>query len=305
MLMGLAMIAILLFHQEFIKGNPILDLFNHFGHWGVQIFLFVSGFGIYYALTKSCECIPFYWRRIIRIMPAAIVGGILSCILAKESSLFQNLLMLSGLSLWYVRTILFLYLLSPILFRFFSGKKRTLLYCGLMLCSFALLHFADATMEYWWMGSWNLRQTVLWTLGAVPYFVSGMYLASSSAEKSLQSFMLILVLQVCTPVIFNLAFSSVISWNGMIQPFAVLMICAATVILVKLPLFLARPIEWCGTHSLELYVCHEAIYAYLYKLKATAYMLPVALLASFVCAWIISILSKIVTDRWLSRVKIG
>ena len=128
MLMGLAMIAILLFHQEFIKGNPILDFFNHFGHWGVQIFLFVSGFGIYYALTKSCECIPFYWRRIIRIMPAVIVGGILSCILAQESSLFQNLLMLSGLSLWYIRTILILYLISPCLYVLFKGDRRTVWY---------------------------------------------------------------------------------------------------------------------------------------------------------------------------------
>ena len=117
--------------------------------------------------------------------------------------------------------------------------------------------------------------------------------------------MLILVLQVCTPVIFNLAFSSVISWNGMIQPFAVLMICAATVILVKLPLFLARPIEWCGTHSLELYVCHEAIYAYVYRLNASAYMLPIAILVSFTGAWIISILSKIITDKWLLRVNPG
>lgn len=100
MLMGLAMVAILLFHQEFVKGNPILDFFNHYGHWGVQIFIFVSGFGIWYALNKDNYSLKaFYARRLIRIMPASILGGVLALALTWETSIAQNLLKISGLSL--------------------------------------------------------------------------------------------------------------------------------------------------------------------------------------------------------------
>lgn len=42
--MGFAMISIMLFHQPFFYRNPFVDFFHLFGYWGVEVFLFVSGF---------------------------------------------------------------------------------------------------------------------------------------------------------------------------------------------------------------------------------------------------------------------
>lgn len=301
--MGVAMVSILLFHQEFVKGNPILDFFNHYGHWGVQIFIFVSGFGIWYALNKGNYSLnAFYARRLIRIMPASILGGVLALALTWETSIAQNLLKISGLSLWYIRTILILYLVSPVLYVCFKGTRRTLWYVLLMFAAFAIYAVACHTMEYWWMGSWKLRQTVIWTLGQIPFYLSGMYLASESKEKSVFSFLIVLACCCFIPYVFDFAQEGEIRWLKLIHSFSVLLISAQGTILSRcLPACINRSIEWCGEHSLELYVCHEAIYTFLYKLNGAAYMLPIALVASFLAAYGISVASRAIvrlSKRW-------
>lgn len=52
-IMGCAMIAIMLFHQPFFYSNPLVDFFHLYGFWGVEVFLFVSGFGVVYSLRKN------------------------------------------------------------------------------------------------------------------------------------------------------------------------------------------------------------------------------------------------------------
>lgn len=291
--MGIAMLAILLFHQKFIRGNPILDFFNNYGHWGVQIFIFVSGFGIWYALNKSGTVRSFYIRRVWRIMPASILGGILALVLTFESSIAQNLLKISGLSLWYIRTILILYFISPLLYVSFQHTRRSLWFALLMVVAYTLYHVASNTAEYWWMGSWRLRQTVIWTLGQVPFYISGMYLASAPEKNRSTAF---LVFGGCCllPVLFILMLGDAV-WPVFVHDVSVLLICTSGYYVARsLPNCVGKCIEWCGTHSLELYVCHEAIYVFLYNLDKSAYMLPIALLLSFVAAYGVSVLSQLI-----------
>ncbi len=58
--MGCAIIGVMLFHAT---DDYLWDLsyhfFSRFGRWGVELFLFVSGFGIYFALAKKRELAPF------------------------------------------------------------------------------------------------------------------------------------------------------------------------------------------------------------------------------------------------------
>ena len=62
-IMGVAMICIMLFHQGWIT-QP-LGLFQLYGCHGVDIFFFVSGFGVYFSLQKHTLW-DFYKRRIKR-----------------------------------------------------------------------------------------------------------------------------------------------------------------------------------------------------------------------------------------------
>lgn len=57
--MGFAMISIMLFHQPFFFDNLFVGFFHLFGYWGVEVFLFVSGFGIVHSLKKNS--IPVYY----------------------------------------------------------------------------------------------------------------------------------------------------------------------------------------------------------------------------------------------------
>lgn len=291
--MGLAMIAILLFHQEFIKGNPILDFFNHYGHWGVQIFIFVSGFGIWYALDKPGTIPSFYIRRLWRIMPASILGGVLALALTWETSIAQNLLKISGLSLWYIRTILILYLVSPVLYVCFKGARRTLWYVLLMFAAFAIYAVACHTMEYWWMGSWKLRQTVIWTLGQIPFYLSGMYMASNKKDKSLYAFLIILVCCCLIPCVFDVIQGSAIKWLELIHSFSVLLICGVGYYPYSvLPQYVNRVIEWFGNRSLELFVCHVPIYWWLDAVWPSEWALLIALPGSILIAELVARISN-------------
>ena len=48
-LMGIAMLSIMLSHQRFVHVFPF-NVFESYGHWGVDVFLFLSGMGMVRSL---------------------------------------------------------------------------------------------------------------------------------------------------------------------------------------------------------------------------------------------------------------
>lgn len=85
-LFGLSILSIMLFHYfEGVAGaeyasqtlKQIAKVYNGaIGSVGVDIFLFLSGFGIWYALSRKPGTIKFYTKRIRRVLiPYIIMGG--------------------------------------------------------------------------------------------------------------------------------------------------------------------------------------------------------------------------------------
>ncbi|MFV0538204.1 MAG: acyltransferase family protein [Dysgonomonas sp.] len=69
-LMGIAILWIMLFHSNLdVSFFTIFDLIKSIGNAGVDIFMFVSGFGIYYSLIKGVSLKTFYKNRLWRILP--------------------------------------------------------------------------------------------------------------------------------------------------------------------------------------------------------------------------------------------
>lgn len=138
-IMGFMCILVVLFHfrnallyAAFLK--PI-KLFVEFGNIGVDIFLFVSGIGLYFSFVKSPKIIHFYVKRLIRI----IIPYILLCVpyyvwlnLATERDfLILDLTQLSlplknMITTWYLPTTAVFYLLFPILFYLQKRKNNFL-----------------------------------------------------------------------------------------------------------------------------------------------------------------------------------
>ena len=71
-LMGAAMLFIILFHVGLDRGDPFFGL-RRCGNVGVDMFLFLSGVGLWYSWTKKPSLKYFFSRRYLRVYPAWIV----------------------------------------------------------------------------------------------------------------------------------------------------------------------------------------------------------------------------------------
>ena len=130
-LMGFAIIWIMLFHgEEFYKGLklPIFTFVIGRGNVGVDIFLFLSGFGLYYSLNANKDTISFYRRRIIRVLIPYLLISVPYWIyntVRKDGSALDFFSNLTGVSFvtkgvpttWYIFLIIFLYIAYPFVFK--------------------------------------------------------------------------------------------------------------------------------------------------------------------------------------------
>lgn len=71
-LMGISMILVLMFHVASDKAMPLYALL-HLGDVGVDMFLFLSGIGLWFSWTKDSSLLTFYRKRLLRILPASII----------------------------------------------------------------------------------------------------------------------------------------------------------------------------------------------------------------------------------------
>ena len=154
---GIAIVMICIFHlnNTLSEGVQIVsfvsrtasfffDMFNI----GVDMFLFLSGFGLYYSMRKNPDPVSFYNKRLLRIIPAYWTGLALfyaASFLFTSSVDIKALLMkmfmidfyVSGDQfLWYPAFITVLYTMFPVYFRLADtlNKKRIVFIAVLILC---------------------------------------------------------------------------------------------------------------------------------------------------------------------------
>lgn len=123
-LMGAAMLFIILFHV----GLPRTDLFfglRRCGNIGVDIFLFLSGVGLWFSWVKQPSTWSFYRRRLLRILPAWLIMASLYYIprfnpqtgsiidLIGNITINWNFWLHDELTFWYIPAIMMLYLWAP------------------------------------------------------------------------------------------------------------------------------------------------------------------------------------------------
>lgn len=136
--MGISAIGIILCHSvvEGVEMNPILSYVLALGNVGVDIFLFLSGIGMYYSLSKSQEGVmKWYKRRFTRILLPYLIITLPWWIyysITRDVGVVGFLLNVSTLNYWvvhmgawYVALLIPLYLLTPIIASIinYSGRK--------------------------------------------------------------------------------------------------------------------------------------------------------------------------------------
>lgn len=121
-LMGWAILWIMMLHFTFNQIKP-LGFIAQYGFAGVEIFLFVSGLGLYYSLEKDSYLIRFYSKRVLRIFPTYYILGIFASIFLFNDTLFSYMFRYTTIGFWtsgiywewYIPSLIVLYLFSPFL----------------------------------------------------------------------------------------------------------------------------------------------------------------------------------------------
>ncbi len=206
-LMGFAALWVVLFHSfirlpDWLPGwlyEP-LNLFQTFGYGGVDIFLFVSGIGIYQSLSKN-DPGQYFKNRLSRIYP--IWGTYVVMMLAvfalgyhqyfSIKEIFGYLTFFGNWSSellyqgnWYVYTIMLFYVLAPIPFFLLRSSKRKMI-TGAILVTVALLG-STAFIS----ADWFLQKHYLIAFSRLPVFFVGMVFSAALKEKVMRARDLIL-----------------------------------------------------------------------------------------------------------------
>ncbi|MCR4583164.1 MAG: acyltransferase [Prevotella sp.] len=123
-LMGAAILFIILFHVPLPREDTFFGL-HRCGNIGVDIFLFLSGMGLWFAWVRNPSVKHFYLRRLLRIMPTWLVVAALFYIprftpggsivdLIGDITLNWGFWQHGELTFWYVPATMMLYLWAPL-----------------------------------------------------------------------------------------------------------------------------------------------------------------------------------------------
>lgn len=120
LLMGFAILWVMSFHYPFIPLQPLLA-FEHQGYVGVDIFMFVSGFGIYYSLNKN-NLGTYYRNRFKRILPTYAIMAtslFLYWFLQNKNICYIQYLIETW---WYIPCICTFYVMSPVIYKIINSN---------------------------------------------------------------------------------------------------------------------------------------------------------------------------------------
>lgn len=157
--MGIAILMVVLYHLQCrLPFSPYTNIFKYW-FFGVDIFMFLSGYGLCYSYEKN-TIFKFYRNRLFRIFPLYFVQFILIQIIYLGNSHVFSVIDLigeittlsfwglgSGYTNWYVAAILFLYLLFPIFYRIVKKYELRVVFFAYFF-SMLYLRLTDDTWEH-------------------------------------------------------------------------------------------------------------------------------------------------------------
>ncbi len=299
-LSGIAIIMIMVFHYsenviQAGKNNPAYHFadgwYQLFGSIGVELFLIVSGVGLWFSFEKSPKVLPFYRRRLKRIVLPYFIVAVPFYILRdiviqyKMSGKTENFVKVlkdiffvdffenGDRILWYIIFIMMMYLLFPIFFllvkeeKKLAGKKYDwyilpIIVSGFLIC---LSHVIALSYPDFWKGT-----EIAWT--RVSVFFLGVFIGEKVYKNR--------KLSAGDTVLFGMAVSikmlsfgkAFVFWRqqnrivtgylSLVLIVTIAIICSGAEIYIKNEKIISKcssALTWCGERSLELYMIHVTI----------------------------------------------
>ena len=127
-IMGFAAIWVMLFHWSGLFPNvPPFEPLARCGYGGVDVFLLLSGLGLYLGYSKYSSVGPYYLKRFVRIFPTYLIVVFLAFFIKGDRDILHILIASTGVGYflpfwnipwheWYVPTMVLLYLIFPFVY---------------------------------------------------------------------------------------------------------------------------------------------------------------------------------------------
>lgn len=252
-LMGIAILWIMIHHIQFfgLYDFGFLSFFARIGSCGVDIFLFVSSFGLYHSLVKGGKIRDFYKRRLFRIFPTFIVFLIILAVIKNPLLLFSPRFYYNQFySNWYITFILLMYLVYPVIFKIQQKHLYLPLVLGITFSSLmtVLLVLLDKD---------NIHDVPMLMIQRVPIFVVGSLFADKCFRTCVPFWVFMLNIAITC---FALYFSYQDELEYLVYPlFFFLAISLVMLFLFSWIKWIDKPLSYCGNISLELYLIHMVL----------------------------------------------
>ena len=139
-LMGWSILWIMMLHFTFNQITP-LGFVAQYGFAGVEIFLFVSGLGLFYSLERDKDLGFFYKKRLFRIFPTYYFLGIFASLSLFHDDILSYFFRYTTIGFWtggiywewYIPSLIILYLLVPI-FKLLLDKNILYIVIIIIIC---------------------------------------------------------------------------------------------------------------------------------------------------------------------------
>ena len=275
-IMGIAIISVVLFHYVDdcgiigINYSGIVKFYGKYiGSSGVDIFLLLSGLGLYYSFSKNSNIKDFYIKRIKRVLVPYFILAIpvyiwYDLIYASDGIIgfLKNLFFVTIFSkdnnifFWYIFFIILCYLLFPLIYKFIHKGKdwQKIFKTGvLVLLVMTAMYFTCKYNRSFYYGVDIMFQRF------VPFILGVLLGDFSYNNKKIGWYILVFVIGLFTCILlnYNLLFSRIIlfAFNISIIFFIILII----ELLFKGKETITKPLAFFGKYSLEIYLVHVAI----------------------------------------------
>ena len=317
-IMGFAALIVAFFHCYKYNFHTIItnDFFANFlnflrktGNVGVDIFLFLSGIGLYFSFSKDSNIKTFYKKRVIRILPSVlIIASIYYLIKGVNLISFIKGITLTNFYIdgirdfWYFSLIIVLYIIYPFLHKIIDkyGLKGLIVILLISIISTISLMFVLP----------NLYNKIEIALTRIPVFILGIYYGKRILNKEEINknyiWLFAILFIICNFVLFNFKFTYYFCVRYIYAILGISIVFLISFIHSKVKFNISDKIlTFFGTYSMEIYLifeklCVEIITRKLIKINnyflfySAMFIITILLsiLLSFICKKIVKIFNK-------------
>lgn len=318
-IMGFAILWIMTYHSgiafplHIALLSKVSSYIRSTGFGGADIFMFISGFGLYQSLSHNSSSVAFYKKRLLRILPFYFPVLAVWLLLHLPEIPMGNriatvLLNFTGAAFWlnippsfnwYMPSIIVFYLITPVLFKFMGKSWRELLL--LLLTLFLDLCFLE---NYTIVA---ITRLTIFVIGMIAgrYFSEdrefGWEAEVSAYVTGIFSYITLYYLREFIPA---LMWPYGLHWYPFIfiAPAVIFSLCRLFSLLntVSAGRKIYCALDKIGKYTLEIYLIHIVLFDYLHIESSLLWILIFALM--IVCGWfyhkcIMAIVSRLVNKK--------